>query len=187
MSHIGKKGIQIPLDIKISCDKSSINIVGGLGNFYFQLPKEINCILTFDSSPQLYVKLNLLEKNEKISKKSLSIWGTYRSLIYNMIVGVSRGFSKKLELVGVGYKAYLDQENILNLKLGYSHIIRYIIPQDVKIQCLKPTLIFITGIDKQRVNQIASEIRHLRKPEPYKGKGIRYGGEILYLKEGKKK
>lgn len=185
MSHIGTKGIQIPSDIKIFYDKSSITIKGILGHLYLELPIDIVCSLSFDSSLQLYIKLNSINESEKMCKKS--IWGTYRSLIHNMIIGVSRGFSKKLELIGVGYKAYIDPENILNLRLGYSHIIRYTIPQDVKIQCLKPTLILIAGIDKQRVNQVAAEIRSFRKPEPYKGKGIRYDGEIIYLKEGKKK
>lgn len=186
MSHIGKKSIHIPLDINISYNKFSIKITGPLGTLSLELPNKIECDFKTSPSPQLYVKIKD-DNNSKKNKKNLSLWGTYRSLINNMVLGVSRGFSKKLELVGVGYRASLEKNDILNLKLGYSHPIDYNIPNDVKIQCLKPTLILITGIDHQRVNQVASEIRRFRSPEPYKGKGIKYGEEVISLKEGKKK
>jgi len=186
MSHIGKKPIQIPLDINISYNKLSIKITGPLGSLSLELPNKIECEFKTSPSPQLYVQVKE-NNNSKQNKKDISLWGTYRSLINNMVIGVSRGFSKKLELVGVGYRASLEKNNSLNLKLGYSHPVEYSIPNDVKIQCLKPTLILITGIDHQRVNQVASEIRRFRSPEPYKGKGIRYGEEEISLKEGKKK
>lgn len=185
MSHIGKKPIQIPLGVNISYNKIFIKITGPLGSLSLELPTKIKCNFSTSPSPQLFIQVDTHE--EKQNKESISLWGTYRSLINNMIIGVSRGFSKKLELVGVGYRATLSQNDTLNLKLGYSHPIEYNIPKDVKIQCLKPTLILITGIDHQRVNQVASEIRRFRSPEPYKGKGIRYGEEVISLKEGKKK
>ena len=109
-----------------------------------------------------------------------------RTIINNMVIGVSNGFNKNLEINGVGYRASID-DNILTLQLGYSHDIKLAIPKDLAVKCMKPTEISINGISKQRVGQFASEIRRLRKPEPYKGKGIKYQGEVIRRKEGKKK
>jgi large subunit ribosomal protein L6 len=114
------------------------------------------------------------------------MWGTTRALVNNMVNGVSKGFSVTLEINGVGYRAAV-QGNSLNLQLGYSHEVAYPIPNDVKIVCERPTLINITGADRQRVGQIAAEIRAYRPPEPYKGKGIKYSTETVRRKEGKKK
>jgi large subunit ribosomal protein L6 len=114
------------------------------------------------------------------------MWGTTRSLINSMMTGVSAGFAKSMEITGTGYKAAM-QGNDLVLNLGYSHEIRYAAPQGIKITCEKPTSIKVEGADKQRVGQVAAEIRAFRGPEPYKGKGVRYSDEIILRKEGKKK
>jgi large subunit ribosomal protein L6 len=114
------------------------------------------------------------------------MWGMSRTLVQNIVTGVAQGFSRRLEISGVGYRAAVDGR-ILNLQLGYSHDIKFAVPEDVKIVCETPTSITISGADRQRVGQIAAEIRGFRKPEPYKGKGIRYSDETVLRKEGKKK
>jgi large subunit ribosomal protein L6 len=114
------------------------------------------------------------------------MWGTTRALVNNMVTGVATGFTRNLEINGVGYRAAV-QGSSLNLQLGYSHDINYPIPSDVKIACERPTAIAITGADRQRVGQVAAEIRAFRPPEPYKGKGIKYTDEVIRRKEGKKK
>ena len=114
------------------------------------------------------------------------MWGTTRALVNNMVTGVSAGFTRNLEINGVGYRAAVQGSN-LNLQLGYSHDIAYPIPADVKIACERPTAITITGADRQRVGQVAAEIRAFRPPEPYKGKGVKYADEYIFRKEGKKK
>ena len=120
------------------------------------------------------------------SKRARAMWGTTRALVNNMVTGVATGFTRNLEINGVGYRAAV-QGNTLNLQLGYSHDIPYPIPSDVKIACERPTAIAITGADKQRVGQVAAEIRAFRPPEPYKGKGVKYADETIRRKEGKKK
>ena len=120
------------------------------------------------------------------SKRARAMWGTTRALVNNMVTGVSAGFTRNLEINGVGYRAAV-QGNNLNLQLGYSHDITYPIPPDVKIACERPTAITVTGADRQRVGQVAREIRAFRPPEPYKGKGIKYSDETIRRKEGKKK
>ena len=119
-------------------------------------------------------------------KRARSMWGTSRSLIDNMVTGVSEGFKVELEIQGVGYRASVAG-NTLTLQLGFSHDIEFSMPDGIKIECEKPTQIVVSGIDRQRVGQVAAEIRKFRKPEPYKGKGIRYVGEWVRRKEGKKK
>ena len=120
------------------------------------------------------------------TKSSKGSWGLVRTMINNMVLGVEEGFTKSLVVNGVGYRAAVG-EGILTLQLGYSHDIKLAIPNDLEVKCIKPTEISISGIDKQKVGQFASEIRALRKPEPYKGKGVRYSDEIIRRKEGKKK
>jgi large subunit ribosomal protein L6 len=120
------------------------------------------------------------------SKRARAMWGTTRALVNNMVTGVATGFTRNLEINGVGYRAAV-QGSSLNLQLGYSHDINYPIPSDVKIACERPTAIAITGADRQRVGQVAAEIRAFRPPEPYKGKGIKYTDEVIRRKEGKKK
>ena len=114
------------------------------------------------------------------------MWGTYRALVANLMTGVTKGFEQKLEINGVGYRAAVQGKN-LQLALGYSHDIVYPIPEGITIATPKPTEIVVTGIDRQKVGQVAAEIRGFRKPEPYKGKGVKYAGEYIFRKEGKKK
>ena len=124
--------------------------------------------------------------DHQIDKDSLSHWGLVRSLINNMVIGVESGFTKTLEVNGVGYRAATEGDN-LQLQLGYSHDIKVAIPKEISVKCAKPTEIVISGANKQKVGQFAAEIRSLRKPEPYKGKGVRYSDEYVRQKEGKKK
>ena len=114
------------------------------------------------------------------------MWGMSRTLVQNIVTGVTQGFEKKLEISGVGYRAQVQGKN-LNLALGYSHDVAYPIPDGIQVQCPKPTEIVVSGIDKQKVGQVAAEIRRYRPPEPYKGKGVKYAGEFIFRKEGKKK
>jgi large subunit ribosomal protein L6 len=114
------------------------------------------------------------------------MWGTLRAVVQNMVTGVSKGFTKELEIVGVGYRAMVQGKD-LKLELGYSHDIFYPIPEGITIQCDKPTSVKVSGADKQRVGQVAAEIRKMRPPEPYKGKGVKYADETILRKEGKKK
>jgi large subunit ribosomal protein L6 len=120
------------------------------------------------------------------TKEARALWGMSRTLVANLVAGVTEGFTKKLDITGVGYRAAVQGAN-LQLQLGYSHDIAYPIPQGIQIVCPKPTEIVVAGIDKQKVGQVAAEIRRFRPPEPYKGKGIRYAGEFILRKEGKKK
>ena len=120
------------------------------------------------------------------SKDAKAAWGLVRTIINNMVVGVKDGFNKILEINGVGYRASIS-ENILTLQLGFSHDIKLAIPNDLEVKCVKPTELVVSGIDKQKVGQFASEIRRLRRPEPYKGKGVKYQEEVIRRKEGKKK
>jgi large subunit ribosomal protein L6 len=120
------------------------------------------------------------------SKEARAMWGMSRTMVANLIAGVTEGFTRRLEITGVGYRAAVQGQN-LQLQLGYSHDIAFPIPQGIQVACPKPTEIVVTGIDKQKVGQVAAEIRRFRPPEPYKGKGIRYAGEFILRKEGKKK
>ena len=177
MSRIGKKPINIPENVTASVVDGKVEVKGPNGNREFHTSKEVLVEL---SENQIFVKpINL-------SKKARQHWGMNRTQIANLIEGVTNGFSKHLELNGVGYRAAL-QGKALKLSLGYSHEIEFDIPDSVKISVPKPTEITINGIDQQVVGQIAANIRAKRKPEPYKGKGIRYKDEYVFAKEGKKK
>ena len=125
-------------------------------------------------------------KQRGTTKQARIMWGTTRNLVRNMLAGVSQGYSKSLDISGVGYRAAVQGKTLM-LQLGYSHDVNYPIPADIQIKCEKPTSILITGADKQRVGQVAAEIRGYRRPEPYKGKGVMYLGEKILRKEGKKK
>ena len=120
------------------------------------------------------------------SKRSRTMWGMQRTLVDNLLRGVSEGFVVELEIIGVGYRAAAEGRT-LNLQMGYSHDINYPIPEGIEIECERPTAVAVSGMDRQQVGQVAAEIRSFRKPEPYKGKGIRYVGEYVFRKEGKKK
>lgn len=177
MSRVGKLPIEIPENVEVNIDNGIIEVKGKLGT----LTNKLN------ESVLVEIKENSIvcSPNDK-SNFSISMWGTLRSIINNMVLGVSKGFEKKLEISGVGYKSEFSG-NILTLSLGYSHEIKYAIPSDIKVVCEKPTIISIFGICNQKVGSIASDIINFRPTEPYKGKGIKHQGSIVRRKEGKKK
>ena len=177
MSRSGRIPIAIPENTEVKVDGGVIFAKGKLGELSFK----------FENSAKVEVKENtvIVSKGGE-SQYFVKMWGTVRSRIFNLLKGVSTGYTKELELVGVGYKA-APKGKTLELNLGFSHPVNFEIPEDLKIEVPKPTSIKISGIDKQRVGQIAANIRSYRKPEPYKGKGVRYSDEIVLLKETKKK
>jgi large subunit ribosomal protein L6 len=128
----------------------------------------------------------ILVKPRDESKRARAMWGMSRTLVSNIVNGVSKGFSRNLEIVGIGYRAAVQGKNLL-LNLGFSHDVTYAIPEGIKIECPRPIEIVVSGMDRQKVGQVAAEIRSFRPPEPYKGKGVRYAGEYVFRKEGKKK
>jgi len=177
MSRIGKHPVPVPSGVSVTVDGQEVAAKGKLGELSQVLPDEVMVEL---EDGQVTVR------PRREDKRGRQMWGLSRSLVSNVVKGVSEGFTRKLEIAGVGYRAAIDGK-ILNLQLGYSHDIKFAIPDDVKIACETPTQITISGAEKRRVGQIASEIRSFRKPEPYKGKGIRYAEEKILRKEGKKK
>ena len=177
MSRVGKKIIDLPNGIDVSILENGITIKGSKGELNANFPETVKLEKEQD-------KVRVTPLND--SKDAKASWGMARTLINNMVTGVSEGFSKILEINGVGYRASIEN-NILTLQLGYSHDIKLAIPNDLEVKCTKPTEILVSGIDKQKVGQFSSEIRRLRKPEPYKGKGIKYQEEFIRRKEGKKK
>ena len=179
MSKIGKINISIPEKVKVALTGNVINVEGPLGK------KSLNIDLdTFELNIEDGKKI--LIKPKKIDQDTKRLWGMNRSLINNAIIGTSKGYEKTLELFGVGYRATLKDKK-LNLQLGYSHDINFDIPEEIKIKVEKQTMLIISGFDKQLVGSIASKIKSLRPPEPYKGKGIREKGQYVLRKEGKKK
>ena len=179
MSKIGKINISIPEKVKIILSGSDINIEGPIGKQTVNINLEI-FDLNINDGKDISIKPKKLDENTK------RLWGMNRSLINNAIIGTSIGFEKTLELNGVGYRAAIKGKQ-LNLQLGFSHDINFDIPDDLKITVEKQTSIKISGMDKQKVGMIASQIKALRPPEPYKGKGIREKGQYVLKKEGKKK
>ena len=177
MSRVGKYPVAVPTGVTVQLAAGAITVKGKLGESKLDLTDEVD---TSVEGNQVWVK----PRSE--TKRSRQMWGTTRALINNMVKGVSDGFTENLEINGVGYRAAV-QGKILQLQLGYSHDVNFPIPEDVSIKCEKPTAISITGRDKQRVGQVAAEIRAYRGPEPYKGKGIKYETETILRKEGKKK
>jgi large subunit ribosomal protein L6 len=174
---VGKHPIAIPSGVEVQMSGQTLSAKGGLGTLRLVVSNEVTAAIADGA-------VTIAPKND--TKHARAMWGTTRALVNNMINGVATGFSVTLEINGVGYRAAV-QGNSLNLQLGYSHEIAYPIPSDVKILCERPTLIRISGADRQRVGQIAAEIRAYRPPEPYKGKGIKYSTETVRRKEGKKK
>jgi large subunit ribosomal protein L6 len=177
MSRIGKKPVPVPAGVSVNLAGSNVSVKGPKGELKFVLTDQV--IAKMEEGA---VKVDPKDK----TKLSRSAWGMSRTMIANMIKGVTEGYSKTLEITGVGYRA-AAQGKTLNLALGYSHDINYQVPDGIDIKTPKPTEIVITGIDKQRVGQVAAEIRDFRGPEPYKGKGVKYAGEYIFRKEGKKK
>lgn len=176
MSKIGKKPIEIPEGVEVKLEKENLEVKGPKGSLAIQLSKEVNL--------EIGEKEIQISKNEKV-KNSQAFWGLYRSLISNMIEGVKNGFEKKLELQGVGYRMAV-QGNKINMALGFSHPVEVEVPEGLKAEIVENNILSITGIDKQKVGQFAAEVRSLKKAEPYKGKGIRYQGEQVRRKAGKK-
>lgn len=177
MSRIGKKPVPVPAGVTVNLAGSNVSVKGPKGELKFVLTDQV--IAKMEEGA---VKVDPKDK----TKLARSAWGMSRTMIANMIKGVTEGYSKTLEITGVGYRA-AAQGKTLNLALGYSHDINYPVPEGIDIKTPKPTEIVITGIDKQRVGQVAAEIRDFRGPEPYKGKGVKYAGEYIFRKEGKKK
>ena len=177
MSRIGKKAVAIPSGVTANVDGQTVKMKGPKGALELVLPAEVTAKLDKGS-----IKVD--PRNE--TKRARSMWGTSRTLVSNLVTGVTKGFEKKLEITGVGYRAAVQGKN-LQIALGYSHDVVYPIPTGIAIVTPKPTEVVITGIDRQQVGQVAAEIRGFRKPEPYKGKGVKYAGEYIFRKEGKKK
>ena len=177
MSRIGKNPVEIPDGVTVDVAGQVVTAKGKLG--------ELSIILTDEVDIGMEDKLiTVTPRNNSLMARKM--WGTSRSIIHNLVSGVSDGFSRKLEIQGVGYRAQLQGKDLI-LQLGFSHEVRFPVPEGIKIECPDQTHISISGPDKQKVGQTASEIRSFRPPEPYKGKGIRYEGEYVIRKEGKKK
>src|SRR5579871_1196733 len=177
MSRIGKKAVPIPSGVTANVEGQTVKMKGPKGALQFVAPDEI--VVKMDKGA---IKVDPRFE----SKRALAMWGTSRTLVANLVTGVTKGFETKLEITGVGYRAAVQGKN-LQIALGYSHDIVYPIPDGIAIATPKPTEVVITGIDRQQVGQVAAEIRGFRKPEPYKGKGVKYAGEYIFRKEGKKK
>ena len=177
MSRIGKKPVPIPSGVTANVEGQTVKIKGPKGALQVVLPDDVE--VKMDSGS---VKVD--PRNE--TKRARAMWGTSRTLVSNLVTGVTKGFERKLEITGVGYRAALQGKN-LQISLGYSHEVLYPVPEGITIAAPKPTEIVVTGIDKQKVGQVAAEIRAFRPPEPYKGKGVKYAGEYIFRKEGKKK
>jgi large subunit ribosomal protein L6 len=177
MSRIGKKAVLVPTGVTVNVNGSTVSVKGPKGEL-----KEVLNDQVLVKMEQGGVKVDPINQ----TKLARSSWGMSRTLVRNMMLGVTQGYSKSLEINGVGYRAAV-QGKVLQLNLGYSHDVNYPIPAGIEIKTPKPTEIVISGINKQQVGQVAAEIRDWRGPEPYKGKGIKYAGETIFRKEGKKK
>jgi large subunit ribosomal protein L6 len=177
MSRIGKKLVELPAGVSASVSGQTIEVKGPKGTRNFTATDDVT--LTVDGQSVS------VEPRGK-SKRARQQWGMSRTMVANLATGVSEGFKKELELSGVGYRAQM-QGNTLKLSLGYSHDVNFEVPEGVTVTSAKPTEILVEGIDQQLVGQVAANIREWRKPEPYKGKGIKYKGEYIFRKEGKKK
>ncbi|HEU0155732.1 MAG TPA: 50S ribosomal protein L6 [Stellaceae bacterium] len=177
MSRIGKHPVTIPSGVEVQLADRILTAKGQLGTLRLAVSNEVTAAIADGA-------VTITPNSE--TKRSRAMWGTTRALVSNMVTGVSEGFSVGLEINGVGYRAAV-QGDVLNLQLGYSHDVPFPIPSDVTITCERPTAITVRGADRQRVGQIAAEIRAWRPPEPYKGKGIKYATETVRRKEGKKK
>ncbi len=177
MSRIGKKPVELPSGVTASVSGQTVEVKGPKGTRTFKATDDVT----------LSVEGNVVTVEPRgKSKRARQQWGMSRTMVANLATGVSEGFKKELELSGVGYRAQM-QGNVLKLSLGYSHDVNFEVPEGVTVTSAKPTEITVEGIDEQLVGQVAANIREWRKPEPYKGKGIKYKGEYIFRKEGKKK
>ncbi|HTT97473.1 MAG TPA: 50S ribosomal protein L6 [Rhizomicrobium sp.] len=177
MSRIGKKPVPLPKGVTATIEGKSVRVKGPKGELSVRLADEVEASVGADG-----VAIAPREGAER----GREMWGLSRTLVNNLVTGVTQGFSQKLEINGVGYRAAVQGKN-LQLQLGFSHDVSYPIPDGIGIVCEKPTMIMVSGIDKQLVGQVSAEIRAWRPPEPYKGKGVKYAGERIRRKEGKKK
>jgi large subunit ribosomal protein L6 len=177
MSRIGKKAVTVPKGVTADVSGQSVKVKGPKGELSF---------LASDDVEIKFADGTISVEPRDQSKKARSAWGMSRTMVQNLVKGVTDGFERKLEITGVGFRAALAGKN-LQLNLGYSHEVLFPIPSGITIQCPKPTEIVVSGSDKQKVGQVAAEIREFRKPEPYKGKGVKYSDEYIHRKEGKKK
>ena len=177
MSRIGKKPVPVPAGVTATVEGRTLSVKGPKGTLTMGLADEVTYAVEDGS-------ISVQPSNE--TKRARSFWGMQRTLVQNLVTGVTQGYTKKLLITGVGYRANAQGKN-LKLQLGYSHDVDFAIPEGIEIKTPDNTTVEISGIDKQQVGQVAAEIRRWRKPEPYKGKGIKYDGEFIFRKEGKKK
>jgi len=175
MSRVGRKPILVPDGVKVEINRNKVLVKGPRGDLELEVPSLCEVVLR---------ESQILVKREGDDRQARSIHGTVRSLIFNMVKGVSEGFEKYLEIVGMGYRASLEDSTLV-LSLGYSHLVRYTPPKDVEVEVTNANAIRVYGCDKQKVGEVTAEIRAFKKPEPYKGKGIRYRGEVVRRKVGK--
>jgi large subunit ribosomal protein L6 len=177
MSRIGKNPVSLPDGVSVVINEQTVTAKGKLGEL----------TASFTDDVEITQEGNVVTvRPREGAPRAKQMWGMSRSVINNLVVGVSEGFTKKLEITGVGYRAQVQGKDLV-MQLGYSHEVRYPMPEGIDIKCPDQTTIEISGADKQKVGQVASEIRGYRPPEPYKGKGVRYAGEYIVRKEGKKK
>ena len=177
MSRIGKKPVAVPQGVTASVEGQTIRAKGPKG--------ELSVVLVDKVAAEMADGTISVQPRDQ-SKEARAMWGMSRTLVQNVVTGVTEGFERRLEINGVGYRAQVQGKN-LSLALGYSHDVSYPIPEGIQVVTPKPTEIVVSGIDKQKVGQVAAEIRRYRRPEPYKGKGVKYAGEFIFRKEGKKK
>ena len=177
MSRIGKMPVAIPNGVEVKIDKQSVQVKGKLGSIQRNFHQDVTLEIVNGQA-----QVNLVSK----SRGAKAIWGLSRALLNNMVVGVSEGFQKVLEIQGVGYRAAVSGK-VLKLTLGFSHPVNYPLPDGIEVKVEKTTRVIVKGIDPEVIGRVCAEIREYRPPEPYKGKGIRYEGEYILRKEGKKK
>ncbi len=177
MSRIGKKPVPMPAGVTATTEGQTLSVKGPKGTLSLQMVDEINYDIGADG-------ISVQPAND--GQKARAFWGMQRTLVQNLVTGVTEGFTKTLEITGVGYRAAMQGKN-LRLQLGYSHDVNVAIPEGLTVATPDATTVVISGNDRQKVGQLAAEIRRWRKPEPYKGKGIKYRGEFIFRKEGKKK
>ncbi len=177
MSRVGKHPVEIPGGVSVDIAGRQVTVKGKLGELQARMMDEVT--ITQEGS-------QLLIRPKTDTKRARMMWGTARTVVHNLVSGVNEGFTKRLEIQGVGYRAQVQGRDLV-LQLGYSHEVRYPVPEGITVECPDPTHIIVRGADRQLVGQVAAEVRSFRKVEPYKGKGIRYADEIVRRKEGKKK
>jgi large subunit ribosomal protein L6 len=177
MSRIGKRPVAMPSGVTATTEGRTLSVKGPKGTLSLQMVEDVR----YDVGDEA---ISVQPAND--GQRARAFWGMQRTLVQNLVTGVTEGFSKTLEITGVGYRAAMQGKN-LRLQLGYSHDVNIAVPDDLSVATPDPTTVIISGTDRQRVGQLAAEIRRWRKPEPYKGKGIKYRGEYIFRKEGKKK